>query len=603
VRASAVLLFVRCFSEMRAAWAAVLAAVLLSMGAPSAGVGAASLRGTPAAAPFAQAWASVPASAAARKARNIVVFGASGDVPGFNANLNCCISGSGPFIAGSEALRGAFIQNGSGTWERDLVSDARATKTSLSYTISPKAFWYWGGRKVPVTYKDFVYTLQQLDDPNNDVALRAGYANLDPTRFTHRGLRQVTLFWRTTNCSDAYPCGPFANWQELFSASPGLYPSFALTGADFDKIWTSCICGTDGKPVSDGPFYLANYTPGQGTTLKANPYWRGSKPALAEIDFNLFRDFVTQIEAMRQGSIDATTSPLTPDLVPVRTPGIVLQATPAQTFEHLELREGNVAGGPTVNKGSSNALLLAPWMRKAIALGIDRARMIAAVFGDLARYVRPADSALFLPTHAGYQPDFRRWEYDPKRALAILKAHCDPGSGPSAPDPANTKIWHCAGLPATFRWAWTAGNPFRTTAEQLAKAQLRAIGIAIVERPLPPNVIFSPTGLPSGDFDISEFAWGTTGDPGDNANVYRCRGNQNYTGFCSAKVDALLKAADSEVNSAKRILDFDAADEALAAAIPVIPLWFPPGALFRKSGLLGIDPGAVFGRVERWHWK
>ena len=28
------------------------------------------------------------------------------------------------------------------------------------------------------------------------------------------------------------------------------------------------MCGTDGKPVSDGPFYLAKYSRGQGVTLQ-----------------------------------------------------------------------------------------------------------------------------------------------------------------------------------------------------------------------------------------------------------------------------------------------------------------------------------------------
>ena len=54
----------------------------------------------------------------------------------------------------------------------------------------------------------------------------------------------------------------------------------ALAGMDFNKIWANCVCGNDGKPVSDGPFILTNYTRGQGTTLKANPFWYGKKPAL-----------------------------------------------------------------------------------------------------------------------------------------------------------------------------------------------------------------------------------------------------------------------------------------------------------------------------------
>ena len=45
---------------------------------------------TPAAAPFAQAWAQVPRTTAGRKAANVVVFGAEQDIDGFNTNLSCC---------------------------------------------------------------------------------------------------------------------------------------------------------------------------------------------------------------------------------------------------------------------------------------------------------------------------------------------------------------------------------------------------------------------------------------------------------------------------------------------------------------------------------
>src|SRR5262249_9506703 len=176
----------------------------------------------------------------------------------------------------------------------------------VSYTISSRAFWYWGGKKVPVTYKDFVYTLQQMDDPSNDIAGREPYNHLDPTHFVHRGLRRVTFFWRTTKCSTDYPCTPYANWRSLFSGSPGLYPSFALKGQDFNKIWTSCICGSDGKPVSDGPFYLAKYSPGDGIIFKRNPYWGGTKPALSEVELKFFSDGDLVLEAMRQGYVDMT---------------------------------------------------------------------------------------------------------------------------------------------------------------------------------------------------------------------------------------------------------------------------------------------------------
>jgi peptide/nickel transport system substrate-binding protein len=539
-----------------------------------------------------------PASGSSTR-RDVVVYGATGVVPGLNAMVNEFDFGSG-FFAQTAAVRGAFRLKNDGTYVKDLVTSAHADGRGVSYTISPKAFWYWGGRRVPVTYRDFVYTLQQIDDPKNDTSdQRGALGNLDPTRFTHRGLRQVTFFWRTRGCSGNFQCGVVANWQSLFSQIPAIYPSFALEGQDFNKIWRNCICGSDGKPVADGPFYLASWTPGQSMVLRRNPYWGGTKPTLTEIDLRWFDDTDLTEEAMRQGVTDVIFPRIGQEL-PVfeNVPGIAISTIPSYVYEHLDFREGASPGAPSVTKGASNGLLRAPWMRQAIALGIDRRALIRSFFGSLSDKIKVDDDLTFFPTQKAYRPDFARWDYNPRKALAILKAHCARGSGPSTPSAQNTKIWRCGGVPATFRWTWAASSAFRTTAEQLAKGELKAIGIGVVERPLPLGVIFSPTGLPSGDFDLAEFSWSQTGDPADVANVVRCGAPQNYLGFCSRKVDALLNAAASQLKPAKRTLDFQKADRLLAASLPSLPLYELPSVVIHKSKLVG-----VVGPPEDWHWR
>jgi ABC-type transport system substrate-binding protein len=589
------------------AGAAVVTVLLVASSATAkttvAGSSAAVLGGTPAAEPFAHAWAQVPRTTEGRRAANVVVFGAEQDIDGFNTNLSCCNQLWASWMGGIEALHGAFNQNQKGEWFKDLVTEAAATKTTLSYTISPKANWYWGGKKVPVTYKDFVYTLQQIDNPNNDLAGRTGYSNLDPTKFTHKGDKQVTFYWKTKNCSADFPCGPFANWQSIFS---GLYPSFALQGLDFNKIWTNCICGSDGKPVSNGPYYLSNYTKGQGSVLKANPYWMGKKPSIQEVDFKIIANTNSEEEAMRGGEVDAISPTFGLYLLPLKsTPGITFNQIPGYYFEHLEMREGNRKAGDGVTKGASNALLATPWFRQAIAMGIDRQSIINTIYGALAAGLKPQNHAFYYSTETGYKPDFQKWNFNPQKALALMAKNCS--GGPTSVDPGNSKIWTCHGLPATINWSWTSGNTVRATSEAIAKAELKAIGIQVNDRPLPANVIFGSSGLPSGDFDIAEFALITTGDPGDWYDSWRCQGAGNWTGYCSHKVDALMKAGTGELDPAKRIVDFQKAGALIADTVPIFPLYQRPTPLIYKSNLLGMvnNPAIVgpFWNIENWHWK
>jgi len=123
---------------------AVIVVVLAMVTSAAAKTGSRSeaAKGTMAAAPFAQSWAQVPATAAGRKAANVVVVGAEQTFNGFNAVLNCCSQLWATFAGGEETGRGAFTQNQKGDWVKELVSDASANKTGVTYTIRPDAYWY-----------------------------------------------------------------------------------------------------------------------------------------------------------------------------------------------------------------------------------------------------------------------------------------------------------------------------------------------------------------------------------------------------------------------------------------------------------------------------
>jgi peptide/nickel transport system substrate-binding protein len=532
-----------------------------------------------AAAPFAQSWASVPRTTEARKAKDIVVFGQEQDIVGFNTNLTCC----NQFWAGVQTvpvIRGAFITNNKLQLVKDLVSDAKATKTTLSYTIRKDANWNWGGKKIPVTYKDFAYTWQQIVDPKNDLVGRDGYDQI--TGYTHKGAKQITFKWKK----------PYAAWQLLFG---GVYPAQALAGQDFNKIWTNCICGNDGKPVSNGPYLLTNYTKGQGSTLKVNPFWYGKKPAIKEVDFKIITDTNTEVQAMRGGEVDAINPTFGLNLLPLKTtPGVTFNQVPGLFQEHIDIQFGK-QGQP---------LLRAPWMRKALMMGINRQAIIKTVYGDLAGNTTPLDSLVYYQSDAAYKADFKKWNFNPTKALALLKANCT--GGPSTVG-GSGGTWTCKGFPARFRYTWTASNATRTTQEAIIKAQLKDIGIEIVDAALPANVVFGPTGIPSSNYDLANFAWVTSPDPAGFVPTWGCGGESNYMQYCNRAATRLLEASNSELNPAKRAAMFQKADALFANDIPSIPLYSRPNPLVWKSALLGLKNNASLTgfawNMEQWHWK
>jgi glutathione transport system substrate-binding protein len=553
--------------------AAAVVAVLPAETDASRSAGAA-----PATAPFTRSWAQVPRSQAVRRAKRILVFGQEQAVAGFNTSLNCCAQAA----AVGEALpviRGAFITSNKLQHVKDLVTEARATATSLSYTIRKNAFWNWGGRKIPVTYQDFVYTWQQLVDPKNDIAGREGYDQI--TGYTHEGDKQVTFTWSK----------PYAAWQLLFGT---VYPSVALQGQDFNTVWRSCICGSDGKPVSDGPFMLTNFTSGEGATLKPNKFWYGKRPRLREIDFRVITDTNAEVKAMRTHEVDVINPSFGINLLPLRTTrGVTYNQVPGLDQEHIDIQFGN-QGQP---------LLRAPWMRRALMMGIDREAIIKTVFGEFAATMKPLDNIVYYQPDPAYKRDFQRWDYNPGKALALMKRHCT--DGPSTVGGSGA-TWVCSGITAKFRYTWTTSNATRALQEALVKDQLRRIGIEIDDAPLPASIVFGPAGIPSANYDLANFAWTTAPDPASFVQTWSCGGQSNFTRYCSSLATSDLTAASSELYPARRRALFQRADALLARDIPSIPLYSQPNPLIWRSSVAGLRnnpwPAGFAWNAESWHW-
>jgi peptide/nickel transport system substrate-binding protein len=518
--------------------------------------------------------------AARAAARTNVVVGADQDPGGFNPALACC-TGAWTRAVVAPVIRGAYLLDGRLDHRLDLAVRAHATATTLSYTIRRDAYWNWGGKRLPVTYRDFVYTWQMMVDPNNGVAVRDGYDLI--TGYSHRGERQVTFIWKQ----------PYGDWVDLFDR---VYPVDALAGTDFNHAWASCICGSDGQPVGDGPYLLTGYTQGQGSALTANPYWYGHKPRLKEVDFRVLADGTTDAQAISGAAVDVVSPPFSHDLLRlVGLPHLALSRVPGLTEEHVDLELGP----------QGNLLLRAPWVRRVLMLAIDRGAIIRAVFGDLGLTMKPLDNALFAQADPRYRADFAQWRYAPGRALRLLKRHCV--GGPTSFSTGNTLTWSCSGYPASFRFTWTAGNVTRATQEELIKTQLKAVGIDVTDAPMPANEIFTTGGIPAANYDLADFAWSRPADPGALAPVWSCGGAANYLGYCDTPATRLLESAGLEVDPARRAADLAHADRLLARDLPSIPLYAQPAMLVRQVALQGPEaspvPGGFTWNVEDWHWR
>jgi peptide/nickel transport system substrate-binding protein len=539
---------------------------------------------TLAAAPFAEAWANVPRTTAGRKAKDVLVFGGEQDPAGFNGLQATQASFWAVMEGVTPVIRGAYTVDNKGQYRLDLAASVVATKTTLTINIRPDAFWNWGGKKLPVSPADFAYTWKQIVDPKNEASSTTGYDQI--SGYTIKGARTIVFHWKPGNA--------FAAYRDLFGL---VYPSKALVGLDWNTLWANCVCGTDGKPVSDGPFMLTNWTKGQGVTLKSNPTWYGKKAGLKEIDFKLLTDTNSEIQAMRGGEVDAIfPSPQTALAELVHQSGLTYQSAPGFVLEHIDFQTGP----------QGHPLLKQPWMRQAIALAINRHSLIKAIFSSYSPGQKPLNNLEYL-IGPDSVPHFAKWNTAPKKALALMKAHCT--GGPAVPTRGNTAIWTCNGQQASFRWFTTVGNQRRATSEAIFEQQLGAIGIKINPTFMPgPPVLFGKV-LPSHDYDLAEYAavLGSP-DPSQQDATFTTGGGSNYPSYSNKKLDALLNSAEKDLNPASRKAKFEQIDTILANDLPQFPLYNSPVILVHKSAVKGMEnsnnPVSVgpTWNAEEWHW-
>jgi len=233
-------------------------------------------------------------------------FGMEQDVSGFDSlNLNqdqywAVVTGETPVI------RGNYIVDNKGNYHLDMASSVKATKTTLTISIRPDAYWYWQGHaKAPVTADDYIYTWNQIMKPGNNSTSTTGYSNI--TSAQKVSSKKVVFHWSS----------PFADYQDLFGF---ILPKAAFSTWDthggFNSAWTNCVCSYNGDPVSSGPYYLSNYSNGAGVTIKPVPsgYWYGTNPQLTTVNFKLIVDNNAEYTAYNGGEIDAMAPAPNPSL-------------------------------------------------------------------------------------------------------------------------------------------------------------------------------------------------------------------------------------------------------------------------------------------------
>lgn len=439
-----------------------------------------------------------------------------------------------------------------GGLEVDRSDDAPGGRLVATFRLRPGLRWHDG---IPISAADVRFAHEQG---------RAAPAGSEARHHAERIERIDVVDERTARV--LYRAGE--RWEN-YPLAPRALPGHILAGAS-----GPARAAYEGQPVHAGPFRISSWIRGRSASLTAFDGYALGTPGLQRIEVRFFADRAAVLAALRSGDVDVVPSPgLDADLA--RTldrfgtdGGVRVIYTAAQALEML--RFGRRAEDPV--------------LRRAIALAIDRQRIVHQVFAG-----RPRVPSSYL--------------------VAPLWAAADAQSQPRVDRAAARASLAAAGYrPGTFgivardgdrlivTLAVAAGSEARLASARLIAGDLAAIGIAaeVVQRPLAEIT----AGLASGAVDLALV-------PEIAADAHAA--TERYVGLVERWFDVLAAGASAAPSRAEKRALYAELQALWWERLPALPIHQRLHVDVMPSRLQGVRPpahdAALTWNVAAWRFR
>jgi peptide/nickel transport system substrate-binding protein len=422
---------------------------------------------------------------------------------------------TGPFttaqqIVGATLFTNLFVLEPNGSLAPSLATEVPTTQNGgissngLVYTFHLKSGLKWSDGK-PITSQD-VYETYKLSMSKSINALSTnGYSDIQtfdiisPTEF------KITL---------SQP-DPALLTTVFDTCTPGIIPWHVYKNIPVADINKSAL--NNHPTVTDGPYVLKSWNPGQSITVVPNPNWYGPKARNKGITFNIVADDATLLAESQAHKVNVywfVPINQVPQLKAISGEHVALLSAP--NFEYVAIN-------------FRNPMLQDVRVREALELAIDRKALVQKVWDGYAKLTASDQPPLSWAAN----PNLKPYPYDPTQAAKLLQ---EAGWIKGA-----NGYRYKNGKELTITYSTTTGNPWRQQTEQLVQYWYKQVGINLVIKNYPSNVYFG-TVLPSGqNWMLGEFGNVNQPDPGTiSADSFAKGGVFNFGAYDNPQVDQLF---------------------------------------------------------------
>ena len=317
------------------------------------------------------------------------------------------------------------------------------------------------------------------------------------------------------------------------------------------------------NPIGTGPFQVVERGIDHVAFTAFDESWQG-RPVIDRLVLRAIPDSTVRALELRKGSVQLLVNGLPPDLVADYrdNPEFEVIETPGSNYAYLGFNlETEYLGDAAV--------------RRAIALGLDRQRLIDTLWQGLA----VATETMMPEGHWARNEGIELIPYDPAGARTVLDeaGYTDPdGDGPEP----------------RFRLTYkTSTDETAVLQAQVVQAMLAEVGIAIDIRSYEFATFYGD--IKSGNFEMFSLRWMGVVDP----DIYRLTlhsdsfppNGANRGRYSNPEFDRLIDAGARELDSASRRPFYVDAQEILADELPYVSLYTKVNVAVYRAGLRGYE--------------
>lgn len=297
--------------------------------------------------------------------------------------------------------------------------------------------------------------------------------------------------------------------------------------------------------VNAGAFRFDEWRPGDAIRLVRSPDTRDEgegAPPVDEWHYRIQPDAALQVAELLAGQLHAASIPADLVAMVAGDERVVLHQVPGDSFSFLALnladpqapQAGQDAAGRLVAQ-TPHPILGEPWVRRAVALALDTAPLLAIAYGEQS-YRLPS---YVLPTvDWAYDQSLTPLPYAPAEAATLL----DEAGWVMGADGVRTR----GSVPLALRLITNDDNAARVQMGTLAQQQLAQAGIAVEFTPLPFEAMAA--ALLGQQFDLALAGWEQIGPDPAASTFWHSRDDRpgvglNVVSFQDAELDRWLDEA------------------------------------------------------------